>query len=155
MFRKANETKLKRYWYCLLGKELYVYKSRTDEKHKMMNNLVGVFIKDEEDEVLGEDTTIYPFSLIFPGNKSRTFYLQNKKDKMKWMDVLKKVLGYSNIFDYYDINATIGKGAFGLVKAGRHKKTYKRVAIKILAKKEMTEQDIELQRRELEILKMC
>jgi serine/threonine protein kinase len=27
MIRKATETKLKKYWYCLLGKELYVYKS--------------------------------------------------------------------------------------------------------------------------------
>lgn len=27
MVRKATETKLKKYWYCLLGKELYVYKS--------------------------------------------------------------------------------------------------------------------------------
>jgi hypothetical protein len=28
MIRKATETKLKKYWYCLLGKELYVYKNR-------------------------------------------------------------------------------------------------------------------------------
>jgi hypothetical protein len=27
MIRKATETKLKKYWYCLLGKELYVYKN--------------------------------------------------------------------------------------------------------------------------------
>lgn len=27
MIRKATETKLKKYWYCLLGKELYVYKT--------------------------------------------------------------------------------------------------------------------------------
>jgi hypothetical protein len=47
MIRKANETKLKKYWYCLLGKELYVYKNKKEEKHKGMHNLVGVFIKDE------------------------------------------------------------------------------------------------------------
>jgi hypothetical protein len=28
MIRKATETKLKKYWYCLLGKELYVYKNK-------------------------------------------------------------------------------------------------------------------------------
>jgi len=27
MIRKATETKLKKYWYCILGKELYVYKN--------------------------------------------------------------------------------------------------------------------------------
>ena len=52
MIRKATETKLKKYWYCLLGKELYVYKNKQEEKHKGMHNLMGVFIKDEEDEHL-------------------------------------------------------------------------------------------------------
>ena len=28
MIRKAGENKLKKYWYCLLGKELYVYKNK-------------------------------------------------------------------------------------------------------------------------------
>jgi hypothetical protein len=46
MIRKATETRLKSYWYCLLGKELYVYKNNNEEKHKSMHNLVGVFIKD-------------------------------------------------------------------------------------------------------------
>jgi hypothetical protein len=51
MIRKANETKLKRYWYCLLGKELYVYKNKNDDKHKSMHSLIGVFIKDEAEEI--------------------------------------------------------------------------------------------------------
>jgi len=32
--RKAKENKLKKYWYCLLEKELYVYKRKDDENHK-------------------------------------------------------------------------------------------------------------------------
>jgi len=50
IIRKAAENKLKRYWYCLLGKELYVYKNKKEEKHKSMHSLVGVFIKDEIEE---------------------------------------------------------------------------------------------------------
>ena len=50
MIRKATETKLKKYWYCLLGKELYVYKNRREERHKSMHSLVSVFIKDEAEE---------------------------------------------------------------------------------------------------------
>jgi hypothetical protein len=50
MIRKATETKLKRYWYCLLGKELYVYKNKKEDKHKSMHSLVGVFIKEEPEE---------------------------------------------------------------------------------------------------------
>jgi hypothetical protein len=71
MIRKATETKLKKYWYCLLGKELYVYKNQKEEKHKGMHNLLGVFIKDEPEEYLDSTTVLYPFSLIFPGNKPR------------------------------------------------------------------------------------
>jgi len=52
MIRKATETKLKKYWYCLLGKELYVYKNKNEDKHKGMHNLIGVFIKDEPEEHL-------------------------------------------------------------------------------------------------------
>ena len=155
MIRKATETKLKKYWYCLLGKELYVYKNKQEEKHKGMHNLVGVFIKDEPEEYLDSTTVLYPFSLIFPGNKPRIYYLLNKDDKEKWMTAIKKVIGYSNLFDFYDIKETLGKGKFGLVKAAQHKKTGKRVAVKVMSKKEMTVQDVELQRREIEILKMC
>lgn len=155
MIRKATETKLKKYWYCLLGKELYVYKNKQEEKHKGMHNLVGVFIKDEPEEHLDATTVLYPFSLIFPGNKPRIYYLLNKEDKQKWIDAIKKVIGYSNLFDYYDVKETLGKGKFGLVKTAIHKKSGKRVAIKVMSKKEMTVQDVELQRREIEILKMC
>ena len=59
------------------------------------------------------------------------------------------------MFDYYQINNTLGKGKFGLVKSAIHKKTGKTVAVKVMSKKEMSVQDVELQRREIEILKMC
>jgi serine/threonine protein kinase len=93
--------------------------------------------------------------LIFPGNKARCYYLLTKEDKEKWMAAIKKVIGYSNLFDFYDIKDTLGKGKFGLVKSAVHKKSGKNVAVKIMSKKEMTVSDVELQRREIEILKMC
>ena len=155
MVRKATETKLKRYWYTLLGKELYVYKSKKEEKHKSMHSLVGVFIKDEAEEQLDSTTVLHPFKLIFPPNKVRTYYLLTKEDKTKWLDAIRKVVGYSNLFDFYEIKATLGKGKFGLVKAAIHKKSGKSVAVKVMSKKEMTTSDMELQRREIEILKMC
>ena len=144
MVRKATETKLKKYWYCLLGKELYVYKNQKEEKHKGMHNLMGVFIKDEMEEYLDSTTILYPFTLIFPGNKDRTYYLLKKEDKEAWVKHIKKVIGYSNLFDYYDVKETLGQGKFGLVKQAVHKKTGKKVAVKVMSKKEMTLQDIEL-----------
>jgi serine/threonine protein kinase len=154
MLRKANETKIKSYWYCLLGKELYVYRTRNDERHKGMHNLIGVFIKDEPEETM-EGKVLYPFKLIFPPNKARTYYLKSAEDRERWTQAIKKVIGYSNMFDFYEIKETLGKGKFGLVKMGIHKKTGRNVAVKIMSKKEMSVSDVELQKREIEILKIC
>lgn len=155
MIRKASETKLKKYWYCLLGKELYVYRNKKEDKHKSMHSLIGVFIKDEKEEQLDDNTTLHPIKLVFPPNKARVYYLLNKEEKDKWVEAIKKVVGYSNLFDFYEVKDTLGKGKFGLVKAAIHKKTGKRVAVKVMSKKDMSSSDVELQRREIEILKMC
>jgi len=64
--RKAKENKLKKYYYILEDKELYVYKKKADKQHKTMVNLVGVFIKIDEDEPLDKKNILYPISLIFP-----------------------------------------------------------------------------------------
>ena len=154
MMRKAKENKLKKYWYCLMDKELYVYKHSTDQNHKTMVNLIGVFIEEDEEEKLDKKHTLYPFSLIF-ANKRRTFYLLNKAKRDEWVEQIKMAIGYSNLFDFYEVKEALGKGKFGTVKLGVHKKTSRKVAIKIMKKKEMTTQDIELQKREIEILKIC
>jgi len=53
--------KLKMYWFVLLGKELYckslevtlaAYKNKGDPKHKDMQSLVGVHLKNELEEIL-------------------------------------------------------------------------------------------------------
>ena len=144
MIRKATETKLKKYWYCLLGKELYVYKNKQEDKHKGMHNLIGVFLKEEAEEKLDESTVLYPFKLIFPPNKVRTYYLLSQDDRDRWVRAIKKVIGYQNLFDFYDVKEPLGKGKFGLVKSAIHKKTGKNVAVKIMSKKEMTISDVEL-----------
>ena len=74
--RKVCDTKLKRYWYELIDKKLYVYKNKGDQEHKGILSLLDVKIKDH----LGEDSfdsnnVLYPFTLTFPGNKERIYYL--------------------------------------------------------------------------------
>ncbi len=48
----------------------------------------------------------------------------------------------------------MGNGKFGLVRLGIHKKTGRKVAVKIMSKKEMNNLDLELVRTEIEILKV-
>ena len=71
------------------------------------------------------------------------------------MNAIKKAIGYSNIHDFYEIKeAEIGKGRSGVVKTAYHKKTAKKVAVKIINKNTMKNKDVELQRREIEVMKM-
>jgi len=42
-----------------------------------MQNLVGVHLKNEQEEIIDNQTILHPFMLIFP-NKRRIYYLQSK-----------------------------------------------------------------------------
>jgi len=53
------------------------------------------------------------------------------------------------------LKENLGKGKYGLVKRGTHKKSGKEVAIKIVKKKELSLKDVELLKREIEVLKVC
>jgi serine/threonine protein kinase len=69
--------------------------------------------------------------------------------------MLRKVTGYYNLLEIYDVKEKLGNGKFGLVRMGVHKETGRKVAIKIVNKREMTIQDVELVKTEIEILKVC
>jgi serine/threonine protein kinase len=71
------------------------------------------------------------------------------------VNTIKLVIGYSNLYDYYDLKDNLGKGKFGLVKRGIHKSDGKEVAVKIVSKKDIKPNDLELLKREIEIMKMC
>lgn len=137
--------KCKRYWYVLLGKELYVYKKRSATKHKGMHSLVGVFIRDEGEKQLDSSTMLYGFKLTFPPNTVKQYYCESKEQKEEWMAAIKETIGYTSMFEYYDIKATLGKGKFGLVKSAIHKKTGKSVAVKVLSKRKMNAEEMTLQ----------
>lgn len=154
MFRKAPEGKLKRYWFCLLGKELYCYRKQDEDKHKGMHSLIGVYVLEEEEEKLENGVTLYPFKLIFPNNKARTYYLLNVQERNQWVKVIKEAIGFRDIEEFYEIGEDVGKGKFGQVKKAVHKKTNNLVAIKVIKKKEMKQKELELQKREIEVLKL-
>jgi serine/threonine protein kinase len=118
-----------------------------------MHHLSGVFIKEEK-PIVYENIDLYTFTVIYP-KKVRYYYVDNEKEYKEWVNNIKQVIGYSNLNDTYDIREKLGNGKFGLVRLGIHKQTLRKFAVKIMSKKEMGNQDFELVRTEIEILKIC
>lgn len=119
-----------------------------------MRTLTGCFLKEGEPEQVGHETK-FPFSLVYSAKKIKTYYADSKEDMQKWVTAIKGVIGYANLLDYYELRENLGKGKFGIVRGGIHKKTGKRVAIKVMKKSAMSQLDVELVKQEIEILKMC
>lgn len=118
-----------------------------------MHNLTGVFIEEGEKANL-EGMDLYSFNVVYP-KKSRLYYVEKKEEFLVWMEKMKRAIGYSSLTDKYEVRQKLGKGKFGLVRLGIHKQTERKVAIKIMNKKEMNNQDLELVKTEIEILKVC
>lgn len=59
------------------------------------------------------------------------------------------------MYDYYDVGDNLGKGKYGVVKFAIHKRTKQEVAVKIVKKKDLSLKDLELLKREIEVLKVC
>lgn len=137
-----------------MGLELYCYKNKGDFKHKEMKSLSGIYIKDEEDCTDESGVKVYPFMLIFP-NKRRIYYFLSREEKLRWFDVIKDRIGYTNMNDFYNVGDVLGKGKYGVVRQGIHKRTKQVVAIKVVKKKDLSLKDHELLRREIEVLKVC
>ena len=153
LYKMINNNKLKRLWFKLLHKDLYFYKNDKETIHKGMHNLSGVFLKEEKPEVFN-GITFYSFSVIYP-KKTRVYYIDNELQYKIWVAKLKLATEYTNLSDIYELTKTLGNGKFGLVKLGINKQTGKQVAIKIMSKREMTNEDISLVQTEIEILKIC
>lgn len=78
-----------------------------------------------------------------------------KSERDSWVKVIKAAIGYASIEDFYEIKEDLGRGKFGQVKLAIHKKTGKKVAVKVIKKKDLNMNEIELQKREIEVLKIC
>ena len=146
-----TQKKMKKTYFRLIGKDLYYYKKKEEDKHRGMHNLSGVFIKKGEDLEF-EGKKYMSITILYKNEKS--YYFDNEEDFKIWFEKLNQAVQNKSLFDKYEVKQKIGKGKFGLVKAGINKETKKPVAIKIMAKKNMDKSDMELAKVEIDILKI-
>jgi hypothetical protein len=76
-----------------------------------------------DDDKSGGPETYVPMKLVIPPNKSRIIYFRKESDRSEWTKRFEAAMERTNIFDFYTMDQTLGKGQFGLVKLGKHKKT--------------------------------
>ena len=155
---KITETgKLRKFYLVLVNKDTYYYKTEKKTDFVGMHNLSGCFVQECNETKLIDDGEYYSFE-IYCKNKSKTtkYYTKSEEVCKEFVEKIKKAIGYVKFSDLYEMKEVIGKGKFGVVNLGIHKKTGQQVAIKILNKENIkTIEDKELVRIEIGILKLC
>ena len=159
VYKLTENKKLKKFYLVLINKDIYYYKEEEKKNFLGMHNLSGCFIHEggENEKVLIENKYFYTFEIYF-NNKSKTrkYYTPDLEISKEFSKKIKEAIGYMKFSDFYDLKEVIGKGKFGVVNLGIHKKTQQQVAVKIINKDSITSiEDKELVRIEIGILKLC
>ena len=157
VYKITESGKLRKFFLVLVNKDTYYYKSEKKTNFVGMHNLSGCFVQECNEKKRIDGVEFYTFE-IFCKNKTRTrkYYTKSHKICKEFVENIKKAIGYVKFSDLYEMKEVIGKGKFGVVNLGIHKKTGQQVAIKILNKENIkTIEDKELVRIEIEILKLC
>ena len=159
VYKLTENKKLKKFYLVLINKDIYYYKDQEKKNFLGMHNLSGCFIQEggENEKITIENKDFYIFEIFF-NNKSKTrkYYTPDLEISKQFVAKIKEAIGYMKFTDYYELKEVIGKGKFGVVNLGIHRKTQQQVAVKIINKDSIkTLEDKELVRIEIGILKLC
>jgi hypothetical protein len=159
IYKITDDLKIKKYYLVLINKDIYYYSSQDKKDFLGMHNLSGCFIQEsgEINTTKIDEKEFYKFEIYFNNkSKARNYYSLDYDIIKEFVQKIKKSIGYVKFSDLYEMKQVIGKGKFGVVNLGIHKKTGQQVAIKIMNKENIkTLEDKELVRIEIGILKLC
>ena len=97
----------------------------------------------------------YCFILINQKGKAQWYLTPDKDLYIEWVQKLKLVMNYQNIFDKYILKEIVGKGKFSTVYRAIDKIKNQTVAIKIIDKRILKLNELDLIKTEIDILKIC
>ena len=152
IYKITKSNKRKKLYFKLVFRDLFFYKDKYSKMFIGFHHLADAFVKINPNFKF-EDRQYFSFSLIYL-NITRNYLLKKKKRLNAWVNHLKKAIDLTILSEFFDVKGTLGKGKFGLVKLGIHKLTGRKVAIKIINKQGITEQEMQLTKTEIEILKI-
>ena len=180
MLMKKNRKIAKRYL-LLKGTDLYCYKDHNQFQLIFMHTLVGCFIEIYGTQTFNHDlvsiasfmrmgnplsrgeaqlpSSLFKAVIKMSKSSKRVLYFESQDLRDQWMVTLRQAIGMEGrILDevYRRGEKVLGRGAFGQVIEGEQIKfPRKKVAIKVIKKSGMTNDDLAAQQIELGILKAC
>ena len=95
------------------------------------------------------------FILINQKGKAQWYLTPDKDIYIEWVQKLKIIMNYQNIFEKYILKEILGKGKFSTVYRAIEKNTNQIVAIKIIDKRILKLNELDLIKTEIDILKIC
>ena len=151
---KNKKNKVKKIFFKIVGKDLYYYKKSDLSNHQGIHNLSCTYVREGEDVIINE---VKYFSLVINYHKKeKNYYFDNKENRNIWLEKFREVIGQKNIENKYIISKKIlGEGTFSSVMRGINIETNQNVAIKIINKKNMDNDELESVMNELYIMKIC
>lgn len=105
--RRRKSGKLKKMWYVVERRVMYCYTLKTDGTYKKMRNLAGCFFKEDPTERLEDRTLAYGFTLVCGNTFKKKYLCTSKEEYIKWCEVVKESIGYSDLASYYEIKVLI------------------------------------------------
>ena len=146
VYKITDSNKLKKFYLVLVNKDTFYYKSEAKKEFVGMHNLSGCFVQENCEPKIINNVEYSSFE-IYSKNKAkvRKYYTTSQQIAKEFIENIKKAIGYVKFSDLYEMKEVIGKGKFGVVNLGIHRKTGQQVAIKILNKENIkTIEDKEL-----------
>lgn len=154
IFKISKKREIKKLYYKLIDRDLFVYKHQQDKNHFEMNNLSGVFFKEGKIVTIC-DNCYYCFSLEFK-LKNKVYFVDNECEYNSWCFAFKSVTRFKSYMDKYEESKRIlGKGKFGIVKLGLNSINKEIIAIKIINKNHLNNEHLMFVKTEIDALKIC
>ena len=181
LYKLTPKQKMKKLYFKLNIQDLFFYKNEQSKMHKGMHNLSTYFLKIDIPYTNNINNTnnkqisstndkyiqdyvykkiingidYYIFSIVNIKGQIHNYYTPDFEIYEKWVNALKIILKYKNIYEQYIFKEIIGKGKNCIVFHAYDIKNKRDVAIKRINKSFLTFEDLSLIKTEIDTLKVC